>query len=474
MEAQVVAHANAGSTSYARRLTLFDGIMVVVGGIIGAGIFLNPAIVAQRVTTSGLILAVWALGGAIALLGALCFGELGSRRPDAGGGYVYLREAFGPLFGFLYGWMMLLVSATGAIAALAVTFARYTVDVAAMSEGWVKPVAVGAIVLLTGINYFGVRPGSITQNIFTVLKLAALAVLIVVGLAWGGAASSSATSAASSAASAGGAAASAGGAAADPAGAAGLMMLIGAALIPVLFSYGGWQHANHIAGEMIRPKRHLPRALLIGVAVVVVTYLLANAAYVYTLGPAGLAASLAPASDVMRAVLGETGSTFIGLGIVASTFGILNLYIMAAPRVYQAMADDNLFFKRFARLHPRYKTPSGPILLQAGWGIVLTLSGTYSQLLDYVVFGDWIFFALVVATLFVYRRDRHAGAGSDGAFRMPGYPLLPALFVLVSVFVVYSSVVSNPWNALVGAVLIGLGIPIYAFWKGKGSPAQSD
>lgn len=437
-------------TTYARRLTLFDAVMVVVGGIVGAGIFLNPAIVAQRVTTPGLILTAWTLGGALALLGALCFAELGARRPEAGGGYVYLRETFGPLFGFLYGWMLLLVSATGAIAALAVTFARYGVDLVGLPAGWVRPVAVGAIVLLSGINYVGVRPGSITQNIFTVLKLTALAVLIVAGLAWGAGDGAAASTAPAE-------------------GAGGLVTVMGAALIPVLFSYGGWQHANHIAGEMIAPQRNLPRALLVGVGTVVATYLLANTAYVFTLGPAGLAESLAPASDVMRAVFGEAGSRFIGAGIVASTFGILNLYIMAAPRVYQAMADDDLFFKRFARLHPRYQTPAGPILLQAGWGIVLTLSGTYGQLLDYVVFGDWIFFALVVATLFVYRRrEREAPEPPDGrVFRMFGYPWLPALFILVSIFVVYSSIVSNPLNALMGVLLLGLGVPVYAFWRRK-------
>jgi APA family basic amino acid/polyamine antiporter len=344
--------------------------------------------------------------------------------------------------------MLLLVSNTGAIAALAVTFARYAAALFHVGGAWVQPLAVGAIVLLSGINYIGIRPGSVTQNIFTLLKLLALAVLIGFGLTWGRGFDTVQP------------------VIVYPSG-NGAIGLIGIALIPVLFSYGGWQHANHIAGELVRPRRNLPRALLIGVGIVVIVYLLANWAYLHALGPERLAASLAPASDAMQSVLGDAGSALIGAGIVASTFGILNLYILAAPRVFQAMADDGLFFKRMARLHPRYQTPAGPIVLQAAWGIVLTLTGTYSQLLDFVVFGDWIFFALVVGTLFFYRQHsgRENGEDAQEGFRMIGFPWLPALFIAVAVFVVYSSVRSNPLNALVGLVLIGAGVPVFWFWK---------
>ncbi|MBX6365597.1 MAG: amino acid permease, partial [Gemmatimonadetes bacterium] len=380
-------------TGYARRLGLFDGTMVVVGGIIGAGIFLNPAIVAQRLGAAGWILGVWAIGGAVALAGALCFAELGARRPAAGGGYVYLREAFGPLPAFLYGWTLLLVINTGGVAAVAVTFARYATDLAHLPAGVVKPLAAAAILLLSAVNYFGVRPGSITQNVLTVLKLAALAVLIVVALAFAGL----------EATPAGGAMPAAGATPAAPGGLA-LVVAVGAALIPVLFSYGGWQNANFVAEEMIEPRRDLPRALLIGTGIVVAAYVLANVAYLTTLGAGGLAGSLAPASDTMRAALGPVGGTAIALGIVVSTFGFLNLSILAAPRVYQAMADDGLFFSWAAELHPRWRTPGGAIVFQAAWAVMLLVSGTYGQLLDYVVFGDWIFFGAVVATLFVYRR----------------------------------------------------------------------
>lgn len=447
--ANVDAPADAAGTSYKRTLSLFDGTMVVVGGIIGSGIFLSPAIVAQRVDTPFLILLAWAFGGALALVGAICFAELGARRPEAGGGYVYLRETFGPIFGFLYGWKLLLVSATGAIAALAIIFARYAVDLAGLPTSWVTPVAVGAIVFLSGINYFGVKLGSITQNIFTVLKLMALAGMTIAGVALGSGDMSS----------------GAGELLGASPGPWTVVAAVGTALIPVLFSYGGWQHANHIAGELKNPTRNLPRALILGVAIVVGSYLVANFAYLYTLGVDGLATSVAPAADAMERVAGQTGATLISAGVVASVFGILNLYILAAPRVYQAMANDDLFFRRFAKLHPKYKTPHGPILLQGAWAIVLALTGTFGQLLDYVVFGDWIFFALVVATLFVYRRWENSRDEPRPAFRMVGFPALPVLFIAASAFVVFSSITSNPGNALIGTLLMAAGVPAYLFWQ---------
>ncbi|HEX9728897.1 MAG TPA: amino acid permease [Gemmatimonadales bacterium] len=434
-------------TPYARRLGLFDGTMLVMGGIIGAGIFLNPAIVAQRVSSGGLEIGVWVLGGAIALAGAFCFAELGARLPRAGGGYVYLREAFGPLPGFLYGWALLLVIATGAIAAVAVTFARYAVVLVGGSERAVTPVAVGAIAFLSIVNYFGVQFGAWTQNVFTVLKLVALAVLIGVGLVVAPGAVVPAETALSS-------------------GTFPLVAAIGTALVPVLFSYGGWQQTNYVAEELIEPERTLPRALLYGVVGVVVIYVLTNVVYVRQLGVGGLAASLAPAADVMQATVGKTGATFIAAGIAFSTFGFLNLVILVTPRVYQTMAADGLFFRRAAALHPRYKTPSAALAFQAAWAIVLTLSGTYGQLLDYVVFGDWIFFGLTGLTVLVFRiRDAGRGTLAGKTYRAPWYPLMPLLFAGAALYVVISSVASNPRNALVGTTILAAGLPAYAFLR---------
>ncbi len=435
--------------AFARRLGTFDGTMMVMGVIIGAGIFLNHAIVAQRVPNPALIVGVWVLGGIIALAGAFCFAELGSRLPKAGGGYVYLREAFGGLPAFLYGWTLLLVISSGAIAAVAVTFARYSVGLVGWGPAAVIPVAIAAIVVLSAVNYVGVRPGATTQNVFTILKLAALAGLIVAGLV----ASPRPVNPADVSTFA------------SPASSSAFAMAVGAALVPVLFSYGGWQQTNYVAEEIVNPERTLPRALVIGVLGVVAVYCLANVVYVRQLGVEGLAGSLAPASDVMERVIGRSGATFISAGIAASTFGFLNLVILVTPRVYQVMAADGVFFERAARLHPRFRTPTLAIVVQGAWAIVLALSGTYGQLLDYVVFGDWIFFGLAGATVFVFR-NRAGHQDEEGApYRLPGYPWVPGLFVAGAVYVVISSALSNPVNALLGAGLIALGLPAYWLWK---------
>ena len=431
-------------TTYARRLGLFSGTMAVIGGIVGGGIFRTPAVVAERLGSPATIVGAWVAGGAIALIGALCFAELGRRRPRAGGGYVYLRETWGPLPAFLYGWALLLVIATGAIAAVAVTFADYALALAGLPSRLTVPLAIGAIVFVSAVNYLGVRPGALLQNAFTLLKLAALAGLVAVGLAAAGPPAPETTAPTTGPAA------------------------FGAALVPILFTYGGWQQTNFIAEEIVAPERNLPRALLLGVAVVVLVYLLANLAYLRVLGAAGLAASTAPAADTLRAVLGAPGGTLIAAGIAASTFGFLNLVVLVTPRVLQAMAADGLFFPGLAVLHPVHRTPAAAIALQAAWAIVLTLTGSFNQLVDYVAFGDWIFFGLTVAGLFVYRsRERAAGGAPAQGFRVPGYPWTPGLFVAAAAYVVASSVAANPGNALVGTGLLGLGVPVYAWWARK-------
>jgi APA family basic amino acid/polyamine antiporter len=305
---------------------------------------------------------------------------------------------------------------------------------------------VGAIVLLAALNYLGVRPAAYTQNVFTLLKLAALALVIIAGLALVTTAPGSRLPA--------------------PAGAVGLWDVgrsVGMALIPVMFTYGGWQQTNFIAEEIVDAPRTLPRALVLGVGIVVAVYLLANAAYLRALGPVGLAASSAPAADTLEAALGAVGRRLISAGIAVSALGFLNLVILVTPRVFQGMAADGLFFDAVARLHPRHRTPTAAIAIQAAWAVVLALSGTYAQLLDYVVFGDWIFFGAAAATLFVYRA-RDGGAGAPG-FRVPAWRLVAGFFVLAAAYVVVSAVRAEPANALKGAALIGLGVPVYWHWS---------
>lgn len=434
------------TTTYARRVGLFAGTMMVVGGIIGSGIFLNPSVVAQRAGTSGLTIAAWLLGGGVAVLGAFIYAELGGRRPQAGGGYVYLRDAFGPLPAFLYAWTLLLVIASGAIAAVAMSFASYAAAITGLPPTVITPMALTAIVLLTFINILGVKPSAVMTSLFTLLKLAALGVLIAAGL-WaimGGRALPSPV----------------------------LLPLVhgtatvsfAGALVPVLFAYGGWQQTNFVAEEMVDASRNLPRALLWGVGIVLVVYLLANVVYLKVLGVGGLADSTAPAADTMQVIFGPAGRTFIAVGIALSTVGFLNLAICANARVYQAMARDRIFFDAFAQLHPRFRTPVVALVAQGAWAAVLVLSGTYGELLDYVVFGDWIFFGLTATTLFYFRRRDALAGTARPEFVTPAWQLSVILFVAAAIYVVAGSVMASPGNALRGAALILLGVPLY-LWR---------
>lgn len=440
--------------SYARRLGPFSGTMLVVGGIIGSGIFLNPAVVAQRVGTPTLTLVAWTLGAFVAILGAFIFAELGARAPAAGGGYAYLRDAFGRLPAFLYGWALLLAIASGATAAVAVTFANYTVPLLGLPPGSERMLAIAAISLFSLINVVGVAPGAWVQNGFTLLKLGAIATLIVAGVFLASGIE-------------GGAAGTAGVTA--PSGFFPVTIALGTALVPVLFSYGGWQQTNFVAEEMVAPEKNLPRALIIGVLIVAAVYVLVNVTYLTTLGVGGLAASTAPAADAMEALLGTTGRTFIAAGIAISTAGFLNVVILVTPRVYQAMARDGLFFRSLAKLHPKTRTPVAAILLQGGWSIVLVLSGTYGELLDWVTFADWIFFGSTAATLFIYRM-RSTGEGATH-YRAPLHPWSTGLFILAAAYVVIGAIVSNPGNALRGALVLAAGVPVFLFWSRRGDTA---
>ena len=440
------------SAGYAPRLGLFSATMMVVGGIIGAGIFLNPAIVAQRVGTAGATMVTWGIGALIAIVGAFVFSELGARAPRAGGGYVYLRDAFGPFAAFLYGWALFLMISTGAIAAVAMTCASYATSLLGMPAAYAAPLAVGAIVLLTTVNIFGVTPGAITQNVATVLKLAAIAFLVIVAFV-----------APDSGSRAG--AVPAAGALIAPAGAVQWILAVGAALVPVLFAFGGWQQTNFVAEELRNPAKNLPRALLLGVLIVVACYLLVNLAYLRALGVVGLAASRAPAADTVGALLGGPGRAVIGAGIVISTFGFLNLVILVTPRVYQAMAADGVFFAKMAKVDPRTRTPIAALVGQAVWAIVLLFSGSYGQLLDYVVFADWVFFGATAATLFVFRAREARGEVPRVRVRAFGHPVSTLLFLAAAAYVIAGSIVSNPVNAMKGGALLALGWPAFAGWR---------
>ena len=434
------------SPGLARRLGLSDATLLVMGGIVGSGIFVNPSVVAREVRSDALILGAWAFGGFVALAGAFVYAELATLRPEVGGQYAYLREAFHPGVAFVYGWVLLLVTQSGGMAAVAVTFARYFRDLTglAASDG---VIATATLAVLVGVNCLGVASGSRLQGLFMVLKILAIAGLVACGLFIVKDPAS-------------------GPVAAVPAAPAGLLSF-GAALVPVLFAYGGWQTSGFVMGEMKRPERDMPRALLLGVAGVIVLYVSVNVVCVRALGPDGLAATTTPASAVMRLALGERGATLIALGIAVSTIGFLAQGVLTAPRVYFAMAEDGLFFRVVAWLHPRTRVPVVAIVLQGLLAAVIALSGRYEQILNYVVSVDFIAMGLTAATLFVYRRR-----GETGSFRAPGHPLTTVFFVVSCWAVVASAVFRHPGDTVIGLGIMVAGLPAYLFWSRRRGRAR--
>jgi APA family basic amino acid/polyamine antiporter len=426
----------------ARQLGVFDATMLVMGGIVGSGIFINPYVVAQAVHTPTLILGAWIVGGLIALAGAFIYSELAQRLPEVGGQYAYLREAYHPLFGFLYGWTLLLVIQTGGMAAVTVTFARYFLEL----TGWrTSEAAIGivALVLITILNCLGVKTGSTVQSVLMITKIAAIAFLVACGfifvhaprLHWIPIA--------------------------DKPVSLGLMSEFGAAMVPVLFAYGGWQTTPFVAGELRDPRRDLPRGLLLGVIGVILLYVSVSLVCLRALGPEQLALTRTPASAVMRAALGNVGSTIIACGIAVSTLGFLTQGILTAPRVYFAMAEDGAFFRSVAWVHPVTRVPVVAIALQSFWTMVIMLTGRYEQILNYVVSMDWVFFGLSASCLFVFRR-RHLGQADA---LMPGHPWSTAIFCLVCVLVVVNTVIRFPANTLIGVAILFSGIPAFFLWR---------
>lgn len=449
-EARIAAASDRGDQAntgpgFRRALGPFDAAMVVIGGIIGAGIFINPYIVAQRLDTPGLVLAAWMAGGLIALAGAFAFAELGSLLPRAGGPYIYLRTAFHPLAGFLYGWALLFMIQGGGFAAVAITFAQYALRVVG-STAAPAPLAVAAIVVVSAINYVGVKPGSRVLNVFVILKVTALAALILAGALLPEPPVAQAVTTA-------------------PARTGLLILAFGAALVPVMFSYGGWQSANWISEEIREPERNLPKAIIAGTLVVIAVYVLVNVIYLRALGHEGLAATTTPAADTAARAAGPIADRLIALAISISTFGFLHLCVLAPTRVYYAMAADGVFFRGMGKLHPRYRTPSLAIVTQSAWAIALALTGTYGDLVDYVVFADWLFFGMSVLALFVLRKQYPLDQRSPAAYRSPGYPIVPVLFLMAAALVIISVVWSNPRSSGIGAVLLLTGVPAYLFWS---------
>lgn len=432
-------------SQFARKLNLFDATMIVISGIIGSGIFINPYVVAQTVKTPFLILAVWIAGGLLALAGAFVFAELSTVMPRVGGQYAFFREAFHPLVAFLHGWSLLFIIQSGATAAVAVAFAEYLKPLFNFPDRFVTPVAVAILLGLAAFHALGIKPGAILINFITFGKTLAIAALIVgaflltkrTGITFEPIAPP------------------------DLRG-FGLLSAFFAGLVPTMFSYGGWQNLNFVSEEVKDPLRNLPRAILVGVLCVIAVYVSANIAYVHTLGADALAATKTPASDMASRLVGPAGAKVISFLIVISTFGFLNLALLTAPRVYYAMGADGVFFKFLGRLSPRFQVPTAAILLQGVLASLFALSNRYDELLGYAVFADWIFFALAGIALVVFRRTMPKAPRPQPT---PLYPLTPILFVLAGLGIVVNTFVADWKNARIGALIIAAGVPVFFLWR---------
>jgi len=432
--------------------------MIVVGGIIGGGIFFTPAQVARTLPDGGWVLAVWLIGGFIALAGALTFAELGAMLPDAGGPFVYIRRAFGDRAAFVYGWMILTTIASGAAAAVALAFANYVGRFFDLSRaGGNTGVAILVLLVLTATNYRGLKLGAAVQNTLVLSKLVALAVLVIGVLVLWNRVPAPAPSASAEVL---------------PPLATGLA----AAFVPVLFSVGGWENLNMVAGEVRDPARLIPRALALGIAIIMICYLGVNVAYLHVLGRDGMAASTSVAADTAIRMVGAVGGTLITIVAMVSILGIVNVILLATPRIFYAMSREGLFYPAAARVHPRFGTPHVSIAMLGLWSVALLLlaRSRLDWLLNGEVFADWIFFGLSAASVFVFRRTMPT---KPRPYRAWGYPFVPLFFVAASVMAVGSALVSAPIPSAFGAFSAVVGVAIYALfarrWKITGAVASS-
>jgi basic amino acid/polyamine antiporter, APA family len=450
-----------------RQLGLFDSSMIMVGIVIGSGIFLTSGIMAKSIPSAPLLLLAWLVGGLLTLAGALTYGELGAAMPEAGGQYIYLREAYGSLAGFLFGWILFLVYMTGGIAGLALAFAEYigvffpvfsmqntifsvripllrTSLPYSLSAGQIIGVAV--IIVLSVINLFGVRLGKSVQNFFTVLKIGTITAIIIFGLSLGRGTSINWDI--------------------NPHGLGwnGLLIGFGVALVAVAWSFDGWNNVNFVAGEIKNPGKTLPRALILGTLGITLLYLLTNLVYLKAIPLSEFIGEVRIAETAVTALFGISYGAAVSALVVISTFGSLNGSILAGPRVYYAMARDGLFFKRVARIHPRYHTPDFAIFLQAVWASVLTLLGTFEQIFTFAMFMSIAFWIAAAAAVFRLRKIR---PDMPRPYKTWGYPVVPWLFILASAGILFNTLIEKPVESMSGIVLTAAGIPVYLCWKNK-------
>jgi len=439
-------------TKLARELSLYGLIMVAIGSSIGSGIFVTPSQIASQVPSSGMIIAVWILGGLVSLTGALTFGELGSLFPKAGGIYVFLKEAYGGLWGFLYGWAYLLIITSGSIAVLSLAFSYYLSFFIPMGQSGKMLTSIIAIIIVTVLNVFRAKFGEIFSNIFTGLKLFGIFIIIGVGFYYGSSSLSfnNLQLGFSSGVTISG---------------------FGVALVSVLFSYGGWQHASFLAAETKNPSRNVPIAMITGSIIVIAIYLLTNISYMFLLPVGKIVTSQKIAAEAISTIM-PSGAMLVAAIITISTLGTIGIYTLSAPRIYYAMADDGLFFKRIADVHPRFKTPVNAIIVQSVWSIVLLLFwGTFEDLITYTVAIEWIFFTLAAAGIFIFRKRMKS---KERSYKTLGYPVTPLIFIGINIWFVLNIMINKPLHAIIGLSFLALGVPFYFFFKKKNKEAVQD
>lgn len=433
--------------SLERVLSLLDATMINVGGVIGSGIFMVPATVAFFTGSTSLFFLVWILGGIVSLFGALSVAELGAAMPRAGGQYVYLNEAYGPLWGYLYGWSAVAVINTASIAAVGVAFSEYLGFFFPISDASIKGIAVGTIVLLTIINIVDVKSGARFQNLFTLSKLGAIFGIILLGLVMEGGTNQNLSPIFSD----------------KPF--IGLIGPLGLAMVSVLWTFDGWIFITYVAGEVKNPGRNIPLSLIFCMLIVVSVYLLLNYVLLFTLGFTGMNGSELVVSDAASVFLGNKGAAVVTIIILISLIGANNGFVLSSARINYAMARDKLFFNQAAQIHSRFKSPANALIIQCVWACLLTFTGTFNQLITYIIFTSWIFYGMSAGAVIILRKKK---PDMDRPYKTPVYPWIPIIFIFFAIFLTINTIMEAPRDAAIGAGIILAGLPLYYYWKKNG------
>ena len=427
-----------------RVLSLLDATMINAGGIIGSGIFMVPATVAMFTGSASLFFMVWIAGGIVSLFGALSVAELGAAMPRSGGQYVYLSEAYGPVWGYLYGWSAVAVINTASIAAVGVAFSEYLRFFFPITDISIKGIAVATIVLLTIINILDVKSGARFQNVFTISKLGAIFGIIILGLVMEGGSNQNLSPFFSDQSF------------------TELVGPLGLAMVSVLWTFDGWIFITYVAGEVKNPGRNIPLSLIFCMLIVVSIYLLLNYVLIYTLGFTGMNGSDLVVSDAASVFLGNKGAAIVTLIILISLIGANNGFVLTSARINYAMAKDKLFFYQASQIHPRFKSPSNALIIQCVWASLLTFTGTFNQLITYIIFASWIFYGMSAGAVIILRNKK---PDMERPYKTPVYPWIPIIFILFAIFLTINTIIEAPRDAAIGAGIILAGLPMYYYWK---------